>query len=110
MNFGAFVEILPGKEGLVHISELDRYRVNRVEDVVSVCDQVQVKVTEIEIEGRINMSRKALLPNDGPPRGDGGGDGADSRENRDSRPPFRRGDNPRRQTGDHYSRGGYRRN
>lgn len=109
MNFGAFVEILPGKEGLVHISELDRYRVNRVEDVVSVGDQVQVKVTEIDSQGRINLSRKALLPNDGPPRGDGGGDGADSRENRDRRPPFRRGDHPRRPAGDGDRSGGYRR-
>lgn len=61
-NFGAFVEILPGKEGLVHISELARERVGRVEDVVNVGDEVMVKVTEIDKLGRINLSRKELLP------------------------------------------------
>lgn len=61
-NFGAFVEILPGKEGLVHISELARERVGRVEDVVNVGDEVMVKVTEIDKLGRINLSRKDLLP------------------------------------------------
>lgn len=61
-NFGAFVEILPGKEGLVHISELARERVGRVEDVVNVGDEVLVKVTEIDKLGRINLSRKELLP------------------------------------------------
>jgi predicted RNA-binding protein with RPS1 domain len=62
MAFGAFVEILPGKEGLVHISELADYRVPRVEDVVSVGDEVKVVVTEIDRQGRINLSRRALLP------------------------------------------------
>ena len=109
MNFGAFVEILPGKEGLVHISELDRYRVNRVEDVVSVGDQVQVKVTDIDSQGRINLSRKALLPNDGPASGEAGGNVSDSREDRDRRPPFRRSDRPRRPAGDGDRSGGYRR-
>ncbi|HSW10945.1 MAG TPA: polyribonucleotide nucleotidyltransferase [Bacillota bacterium] len=64
MNFGAFVEVLPGKEGLVHISELADERVNRVEDVVQVGDQVLVKVTEIDRLGRINLSRKAALRED----------------------------------------------
>ena len=61
MNFGAFVEILPGKEGLVHISQLSHERVNKVEDVVSVGDEILVKVTEIDKQGRINLSRKELL-------------------------------------------------
>lgn len=61
-SFGAFVEILPGKEGLVHISELAPERVGRVEDVVQVGDEVLVKVTEIDRLGRINLSRKEALP------------------------------------------------
>lgn len=62
MNFGAFVEILPGKEGLVHISNIAHERVNKVEDVLAVGDQIEVKVTEIDQQGKINLSRKALLP------------------------------------------------
>ena len=62
MNFGAFVEILPGKEGLVHISQLAHHRVNRVEDVVNIGDEIMVKVIEIDRQGRINLSRKELLP------------------------------------------------
>jgi len=61
MNFGAFVEILPGKEGLVHISELADHRVASVEDVVKVGDEITVKVIEIDHLGRINLSRRALL-------------------------------------------------
>lgn len=62
MNFGAFVEVLPGKEGLVHISQLARQRVNKVEDVVNIGDEVLVKVVEIDRQGRINLSRKEALP------------------------------------------------
>lgn len=62
MNFGAFVEVLPGKEGLVHISKLAHERVAKVEDVVNVGDEVRVKVIEIDHMGRINLSRKDLLP------------------------------------------------
>ncbi len=62
MPFGAFVEILPGKEGLVHISQLAYERVAAVEDVVNVGDEVTVKVTEIDSQGRINLSRRELLP------------------------------------------------
>ncbi len=61
MNFGAFVEVLNGKEGLVHISQLAKERVNKVEDVLKVGDEVMVKVMEIDKQGRINLSRKALL-------------------------------------------------
>ncbi len=66
MNFGAFVEILPGKEGLVHISELDVQRVPSVEDVVKVGDEVEVMVTEIDRMGRINLSRRAVLEGKSP--------------------------------------------
>jgi polyribonucleotide nucleotidyltransferase len=57
-RFGAFVEILPGKEGLVHISKLSRHRVKRVEDVVKIGDEIKVKVSEIDNQGRINLIRK----------------------------------------------------
>ena len=60
-TFGAFVEVLPNKEGLVHISKLDKNRVNKVEDVVSVGDEILVKVTDIDNQGRINLSRKDAL-------------------------------------------------
>ena len=61
MQFGAFVEIAPGKDGLVHISKLDKQRVEKVEDVVSIGDEVVVKVMEIDSQGRINLSRKDAL-------------------------------------------------
>ncbi len=61
MQFGAFVEIAPGKDGLVHISKLDKQRVEKVEDVVSVGDEIVVKVMEIDSQGRINLSRKDAL-------------------------------------------------
>ncbi|HET6895305.1 MAG TPA: polyribonucleotide nucleotidyltransferase [Candidatus Baltobacteraceae bacterium] len=61
INIGAFVKILPGKEGLVHISQLAPTRVEKVEDVVKVGDEVMVKVMEIDGQGRINLSRKAVL-------------------------------------------------
>lgn len=60
-TFGAFVELVPGKDGLVHISKLAKERVNKVEDVVNVGDEIMVKVMEIDQQGRINLSRKALL-------------------------------------------------
>ena len=60
MDFGAFVEILPGQEGLVHISQLADYHVNKVEDVLKVGDEVEVKVISIDSQGRINLSKKAV--------------------------------------------------
>ncbi len=81
LNFGAFVEVLPGKEGLVHISHLDTRRVERVEDVVKEGDIVQVKVIEIDHLGRINLSKKEAdweISGERPPeshdRDSGGGD------------------------------------
>jgi len=83
MTFGAFVEIAPGKEGLVHISKLDVKRVEKVEDIVAVGDQVIVKVTEIDDQGRINLSRRdALVEVNGAVVED---DGEDDRK-RDSKP------------------------
>jgi polyribonucleotide nucleotidyltransferase len=74
LNFGAFVEIMPGKEGLVHISELADYRVPSVEDVVQVGDEIMVMVTEIDAMGRINLSRRAVLEGaSGPPKPVGAG-------------------------------------
>jgi len=61
LNFGAMVEVLPGREGLVHISELADYHVAKVEDVVKVGDEIMVKVIEIDSQGRINLSRRAVL-------------------------------------------------
>ncbi|MBP8762355.1 polyribonucleotide nucleotidyltransferase [Acetoanaerobium noterae] len=61
MAFGAFMEILPGKEGLLHVSQIDVKRVNKVEDVLSVGDEFEVLLTEIDAQGRMNLSRKALL-------------------------------------------------
>lgn len=60
-KYGAFVEVLPGKEGLVHVSQLDLNRVNKVEDICNVGDELMVKVTEIDGQGRINLSRKEVL-------------------------------------------------
>ena len=62
MDFGAFVEFLPGKEGLVHISHLDMSRVNKVTDVLNVGDELEVKLIKKDEEGRYNLSRKALMP------------------------------------------------
>lgn len=61
MNFGAFVEFMPGREGLVHISQLAKKRVEKVEDVVNVGDEIVVKLVEIDAKGRMNLSRKAAL-------------------------------------------------
>lgn len=62
MEFGAFVEFAPGKEGLCHISQLDHRRVNRVEDVVKIGDTLKIKLVEIDDQGRYNLSRKSCLP------------------------------------------------
>ena len=80
---GAFVEILPGKEGLVHISQLAPERVAKVEDVLNVGDTTQVKVMEIDGQGRVNLSRKAVLA---PGSENSGGGGRESRGNGEFRP------------------------
>ena len=105
MNFGAFVEIFPGKEGLVHISELSRERVNKVEDVVKVGDELEVRVKEIDNLGRVNLTRRGLVPGEevpaglSPEGGDGqGGEGRrpDRFDRHDRGPRDRRGGRPPR--------------
>lgn len=92
-DFGAFVEIVPGKDGLLHISEIDHYRVGRVDDVLRMGDVVEVKVIAIDDQNRVKLSRKALIA---PPAG-GGDDGGGGFEDR---PP------PREDRGDRGDRGG----
>ena len=60
MNFGAFIEVLPGKEGLLHISKMAKQRVEKVEDVMNIGDEVEVIVYEIDGQGRINLKRPGL--------------------------------------------------
>ncbi len=62
VSFGAFVEIVPGKDGLLHISEIDHKRTARVEDVLQLGDIVEVKVIGVDREGKFKLSRKVLLP------------------------------------------------
>lgn len=80
MNFGAFVEIAPGKEGMIHISKLAHRRVEKVEDVLNIGDEVLVKVIEIDRQGRINLSRKDAMP-----RKERDKDGGDNRGRRRTR-------------------------
>ena len=61
LQFGAFVELAPGKDGMVHISKLAEHRVEKVEDVVNIGDMIWVKVTEIDDKGRVNLSYKDAL-------------------------------------------------
>jgi polyribonucleotide nucleotidyltransferase len=61
MNFGAFVELAPGKDGMIHISKLDNKRVEKVEDVVNIGDELEVKVNEIDAQGRINLIRNDIV-------------------------------------------------
>jgi polyribonucleotide nucleotidyltransferase len=68
MDFGAFVEILPGTDGLVHISELAHRRVKTVDEILKEGDEVMVKVLDVDRQGKIRLSRKALLPQEGPPQ------------------------------------------
>jgi polyribonucleotide nucleotidyltransferase len=97
LNFGAMVEILPGKEGLIHISELEDYRVDKVEDVVKIGDEVTVKVINIDDMGRVNLSRRAVFEKEPRAQVPGGRpQGAPSkdypfRKQRDSRPPRNKG-------------------
>ena len=97
MNFGAFVEILPGKDGLVHISELDVTRVSSVEDVVKIGDELEVMVVEVDRMGRVNLSRRAVIE---------GTSAEDARERTGSRNGGERSGPPR--GGDRDSRGGDR--
>ncbi len=90
-RYGAFVEVIPGKEGLLHISHLDHSRVDKTEDVVNLGDEIEVKVLDIDEKGRINLSRKALLKR--PPSSEddrGGNRGGNRGGGRDGRPKQRR--------------------
>jgi polyribonucleotide nucleotidyltransferase len=87
LDFGAFVEFLPGKEGLIHISHLDMNRVNKVTDVVNIGDEVEVKLILKDSEGRYNLSRKALMPGYDPAQ-----EAEREEQRRNSRPPRRNGD------------------
>lgn len=97
MDFGAFVQILPGKDGMVHVSELAPWRVNLVTDIVKVGDKVKVKVIEIDDKGRVNLSMKQAEGNTYPERPAGAPDSV-SGGPRPSRPPMRggRGGAPRK--------------
>ena len=105
VDFGAFVEILPGKEGLVRTSQLADYHVNRPEDVVSMGDEITVMVIEVDPQGRINLSRRAALSGEMPtqeeldaergPRGGGRPGGYPSRGGYPNRGPNDRGGPPR---------------
>lgn len=104
MDFGAFVEIAPGKEGLIHISEIDWTRVNRVEDVLKIGDDVNVKLIKIDDLGRLDFSRKALLEkpagwSEPPRRSQHGGDGAVRSRPRRPGNADRRGRRPNRRPG-----------
>ena len=99
VNFGAFVEVLPGKEGLVHISELSDRRVDKVEDVVKVGDEILVRVKEIDSLGRINLTRRGLTSEDGGAPSPVGAAPAAERPRPDRpprRPPRRPGPRPER--------------
>jgi polyribonucleotide nucleotidyltransferase len=77
MPYGAFIEIMPGKDGLVHISELADFHVQNVEDVVNLGDEINVMVTDVDKQGKISLSRRAILTGQMPaPKTDGprGGD------------------------------------
>jgi len=96
MDFGAFVEILPGKEGMVHVSELAPYRVNKVTDIVNIGDTVTVKVYEIDSMGRINLSVKRAQPDYKEGSDDRGGSGGFGSGHGGGRPSLRGGGPPRR--------------
>jgi len=101
-DFGAFVEIMPGRDGLLHISDLDWSRVEKTEDVVKVGDEVQVKVINVEDDGKVKLSRKELLPREGGSSGQR--DRNDRRDRSDRRgSSSRRGGNDRRGRSDRSS-------
>jgi polyribonucleotide nucleotidyltransferase len=104
-EFGAFIEIAPGRDGLCHISELDTGYVGRVDDVVKIGDRVTVKVIAIDDQDRVKLSRKALLK---PAEGDGAGEGGSERppRDRDREPRGERGDRGDRDRGERSRSGG----
>jgi polyribonucleotide nucleotidyltransferase len=110
MDFGAFVEVLPGKDGLVHISQLANYRVNKVEDVVKIGDTLKVQVSEIDDQGRINLTHKPFAEKATPEQlaqSSEGGDHARGRRGFDWKPKFGRGGGDRGGHGGGHGRGGF---
>ena len=96
MNFGAFCEILPGKEGLIHVSELANKFVKTVDEVVKVGDEVTVKLIEVDDQGRLNLSKKQADPDWKPePPGEGGAEGSEQRPRSEHRPRSGGGDRGR---------------
>jgi len=96
MNFGAFCEILPGKEGLIHVSELANKFVKTVDEVVKVGDEVTVKLIEVDDQGRLNLSKKQADPDWKPePPGEGGAEGGEQRPRSEHRPRSGGGDRGR---------------
>jgi polyribonucleotide nucleotidyltransferase len=83
VNFGAFVEIVPGRDGLLHVSEIDWGRTERVEDVLNVGDMVMVKVIGVDKDSKIKLSRRALLPEPEGYVGSGVGGGGGGRRERE---------------------------
>jgi polyribonucleotide nucleotidyltransferase len=87
VNFGAFVEIVPGRDGLLHVSEIDWGRTEKVEDVLNVGDLVMVKVVDVDRDGKIRLSRRALIPQPegyvGAAAGSGGGGRREGGRDRD---------------------------
>ncbi len=110
MNFGAFVEILPGKEGLLHISKIKPFRVDKVEDVINVGDEVEVKVEEIDSMGRINLTRRGLFSEEEMAEAEARGGERSERPERGERGERgdRGGDRGGRDRGDRGGRGGDR--
>ncbi len=109
MAFGAFVELLPGKDGMVHVSELANYRVNKVEDVVKIGDTLKVQVKEIDDQGRVNLTHKpfAAPPQPGQDQGGfGGGDRGDRGGHGGGRPHSGHGGGDRHSRKPHDDRGG----
>ena len=108
VNFGAFVEILPGVEGLLHISEIEDRRIGEVRDVMDEGDETLVKVIDIDAQGRVRLSRRAVLKEQAggssspSESGEAVGVGADAKRSGDRRP----GDPPRRGSGDRGPRRG----
>ncbi|MBP3647399.1 MAG: S1 RNA-binding domain-containing protein, partial [Clostridia bacterium] len=76
MNFGAFIELTPGKDGMLHISKMADHRVEKVEDVMNIGDEIEVKVNEIDSQGRVNLIRNDIEypAHDSAPRGNNGGE------------------------------------
>ncbi len=106
VNFGAFVEILPGVEGLCHISEIENHRIDEVTDVLNEGDEVTVKVIDIDATGRVRLSRRVLLEGgDADREGDGGGERRGPRGDRGGRG-GRGGDRGGRGRGGDRGRGG----